>query len=189
MKGLPQYAWVHTLAPLSTWEVECPRKAYRQPSVSCSTPIYPNQHHTVTIVPMQTSSLKDTNKFKIIPITCRDPRPITINNTDMPYIYRGNIGLRFASTELRTHQSVTQAQTTLTKSRRFIYCTPQTKLRLYKTTIRPIPECTPIPLVAISYLQNLIMQSVQIVALFWIHTATFIDRITTETKHYTEHTA
>jgi len=128
------------------------------------------------------------NKFKLIPIARRNSQPITINNTNIPYTHTGNIlGLQFTSTGFTTHvkQRITQAKTTLTKLKRFSCCTPQTKLRLYKTTVRPILEYTAIPLVAISYSQKLRMQSVQNKALLWVHGATFLDRISAETLHRT----
>jgi len=128
------------------------------------------------------------NKFKLIHIARRYSQPITINNTHIPYSNRGNIlGFHLSTTGFTTHikQRITQARTILTKLRRFSCCTPRTKLRLYKTTVRPILEYTAVPLVAISHSQKLKMQSVQNKALLWVHGATRLDFISSETLHRT----
>ncbi|XP_063597039.1 uncharacterized protein LOC134773596 [Penaeus indicus] len=116
-----------------------------------------------------TGKYRQTNKFKLIPIARKKSQPITINNTNIPYPNTGNIlGLQFTTAGFLTHvkHRITQAQITLTKLKRFSCCTPQTKLILYKTTVL---EYTAIPLVAISYIQKLKMQSVKNKALLWFY--------------------
>ncbi|XP_047469155.1 uncharacterized protein LOC125025227 [Penaeus chinensis] len=120
------------------------------------------EHHWKTII----------NKFKLIPIAHRNSQPITANNTNIPYTRIGNIlRFHFTTTGFTSHitQRITQAHTALIKLRRFSCCTLQTKLRLYKTSVRPIHEYTPGPLIAISNSQKLKMQSVKNKALLWLH--------------------
>jgi len=122
----------------------------------------------------------NTNKFTIIPLARYNPPPITINNRDIPYANKGNmLGLHFSKHGISKHAQhrISQACTALNKIRRFSYCSTQTKLKLYKTTVRPILEYTPIPLIAISKTQKHRMQSIQNKALYWINNTTTQDRI------------
>ena len=117
-------------------------------------------------------------KFTIIPISRYHPPPVTINNRDIQYSPRGKLlGLQLSSTGLKAHVTAraAQAQKTLDKMKRFSACSEKTKLRLYKTIVKPVLEYPPVPMHAISNNLMIKLQVVQNNALRWVSNVRWYD--------------
>ena len=128
----------------------------------------------------------NTQKFTIIPAARCNPPLITINGTDLPYSHLGTmLGLTINTRGTHTHvkQRIARARVALAKLQRFSRCHPRTKIKLYKTTVRPILEYPPIPLVAMSHSQTLKMQIIQNRALRWVENIFYPFTLNTEQLH------
>lgn len=76
-----------------------------------------------------------------------NPPNIQTNNADIPIANSGkllDLNRRGVSTQAKL--SIKQANITLAKPYRFTQCTTRTKIKLYKTVIRPILDYTPVSL-------------------------------------------
>ena len=93
------------------------------------------------------------DKFQLISISSTSPSDVVVDNTLMPFKRQAKIlGLTLTTRGLTSHirERKMQANTQLTKLKRFRKLNTKTKLNLYKTLIRPIMEYPAIPICVVS---------------------------------------
>ena len=128
----------------------------------------------------------NTNKFKVISIRTRNPRPLTIDNVAQPFSERGTmLGLTITRTGLAAHVSekVAQAKSRLSKLYRFRQLPSATKKMLYMALVRPILEYPAVPLVNLSATRLLTLQRVQNRAVSFITNRDWRNHESMETLH------
>lgn len=111
------------------------------------------------------------NKFLIIPAARTKPGNLNLQNIEVDYTKTGKLlGLKLTNTGIASHvkERINIANHTLTKLKRFSECTEETKLRLYKTLVRPILEYPPVPLNTIAPTSWERLQAIQNKSILWI---------------------
>ena len=108
------------------------------------------------------------NKFQLVSISSTKPSNIEIDGQILPFNRKATIlGLTINTHGIRPHinSRLGKAKSQLKKLKRFKNLQTDTRLRLYKTLIRPILEYPPIPLCVASKTNQQKIQRVQNVAI------------------------